>query len=101
MDAGSEGQDHRREHGAAGERLGYRAPERYSAAAALRLAPGSAGADGIGRRAGLCSGDGRGAESAGNSAEIRINIKGMTIRIPEGTTADHIERVLLAVQVST
>ncbi|MBU2135614.1 MAG: transposase [Alphaproteobacteria bacterium] len=40
-------------------------------------------------------------KARGNSAEIRINIKGMTIRIPEGTTADHIERVLLAVQVST
>jgi transposase len=38
---------------------------------------------------------------AGNGAEIRINIKGMTIRIPDGVTADHIERVLLAVQVST
>ena len=40
-------------------------------------------------------------KARGNSAEIRINIKGMTIRIPEGVTADHIERVLLAVQVST
>jgi transposase len=40
-------------------------------------------------------------KSRGNSAEIRINIKGMTIRIPEGVTADHIERVLLAVQVSS
>src|SRR3546814_10598376 len=41
------------------------APERYPAAAALRLAPGSARTDGIGRRAGLRSGDGRGAEGAG------------------------------------
>ena len=40
-------------------------------------------------------------KAQGNGAEIRINIKGMTIRIPDGVTADHIERVLLAVQVST
>ena len=40
-------------------------------------------------------------KAQGSGAEIRINIKGMTIRIPEGVTADHIERVLLAVQVST
>lgn len=39
MDAGGEGQDRRREHGAAGERRGYRAPDRESSAAALRLAP--------------------------------------------------------------
>jgi transposase len=40
-------------------------------------------------------------KAQGTGAEIRINIKGMTIRIPDGVTADHIERVLLAVQVST
>ena len=40
-------------------------------------------------------------KAQGSGAEIRINIKGMTIRIPDGVTADHIERVLLAVQVST
>src|SRR3546814_1425470 len=40
-------------------------------------------------------------KARGNRAEIRINIKGMTRRIPEGTTAEHSERVLLAVQVST
>lgn len=33
-------------------------------------------------------------------AEIRINVRGMTIRVPDGVTADHIERVLLAVQVT-
>ena len=40
-------------------------------------------------------------KAQGNSAEIPINIKGMTICIPDGVTADHIERVLLAVQMST
>ena len=40
-------------------------------------------------------------KAQGSGAEIRIDIKGMTIRIPDGVTADHIERVLLAVQVST
>ena len=40
-------------------------------------------------------------KAQGSGAEIRINIKGMTIRIPDGVTTDHIERVLLAVQVST
>src|SRR3546814_10510086 len=69
VDAGSEGPDHRREYGAAGERRGYRAPERYPAAAALRLAPGSARTDGIGRRAGIRSGNGRGAEGAGQRSE--------------------------------
>ena len=40
-------------------------------------------------------------KAQGSGAEIRINIKGMTIRIPDGVTDDHIERVLLTVQVST
>jgi transposase len=34
-------------------------------------------------------------------AEIWINVGGMTIRVPDGVSADHIERVLLAVQVAT
>ena len=34
-------------------------------------------------------------------AEIRINLRGVTIRVPDGVSADHIERVLLAVQVAT
>jgi transposase len=38
---------------------------------------------------------------ASSCAEIRINVRGMTIRVPDGVTADHIERVLLAVQVAT
>lgn len=33
--------------------------------------------------------------------EIRIDVRGMTIRVPDGVSADHIERVLLAVQVAT
>ncbi len=37
----------------------------------------------------------------GSCAEIRINVRGMTIRVPDGVSADHIERVLLAVQVAT
>ena len=37
--------------------------------------------------------------SQGSCAEIRINVRGMTIRVPDGVSADHIERVLLAVQV--
>lgn len=35
------------------------------------------------------------------SNEIRINVRGMTICVPDGVSADHIERVLLAVQVAT
>lgn len=38
---------------------------------------------------------------ASSCAEIRINVRGMTIRVPDGVTADHIERVLLAVQMAT
>lgn len=33
--------------------------------------------------------------------EIVIEVCGMKIRVPEGVSADHIERVLLAVQVSS
>ncbi len=33
--------------------------------------------------------------------EIRIDVRGMVVRVPDGVTADHIERVLLAVQVAT
>jgi transposase len=33
-------------------------------------------------------------------AEIRIDLRGVTIRVPDGVSADHIERVLLAVQVA-
>jgi len=38
---------------------------------------------------------------APSCAEIRINVRGMTIRVPDGVSADHIERVLLAVRVAT
>ncbi|SEH14984.1 hypothetical protein SAMN05428974_1323 [Sphingopyxis sp. YR583] len=38
---------------------------------------------------------------SGSNAEIRINVRGMKIRVPDGVTADHIERVLLAVQVAS
>ncbi|AKM10294.1 IS66-like element accessory protein TnpA [Croceicoccus naphthovorans] len=41
------------------------------------------------------------AKPQASCAEIRINIRGMTIRVPDGVSADHIERVLLAVQVAT
>lgn len=34
-------------------------------------------------------------------AEIRIELNGLTVRVPDGVSADHIERVLLAVQVAT
>ena len=34
-------------------------------------------------------------------AEIRIELSGVVIRVPDGASADHIERVLLAVQVAT
>lgn len=40
------------------------------------------------------------AKAQPSCAEIRINVRGMTIRVPDGVTADHIERVLLAVQVT-
>jgi len=34
-------------------------------------------------------------------AEIRIEVAGMIVRVPDGASADHIERVLLAVQVAS
>jgi transposase len=37
----------------------------------------------------------------GACAEILIELRGMTIRVPDGVSADHIERVLVAVQVAT
>lgn len=37
----------------------------------------------------------------GECGEIRIDLCGMTIRVPESVSTDHIERVLLAVQVAT
>lgn len=40
------------------------------------------------------------ARSEGVSAEILIELRGVTIRVPEDVSADHIERVLLAVQVA-
>src|SRR5438094_5677964 len=39
------------------------------------------------------------AASAG--AEIRIELNGMKLFVPDGASADHIERVLLAVQVAS
>lgn len=33
-------------------------------------------------------------------AEISIDLRGVTIRVPDGVSANHIERVLLAVQVA-
>ena len=39
--------------------------------------------------------------SGGAGAEIRIDLCGMTVRVPEGASADHIERVLQAVQVAS
>lgn len=41
------------------------------------------------------------AKPQASGAEIRISVRGMTIRVPDGVSADHIERVLLAVQVAT
>ncbi len=41
------------------------------------------------------------AKLQGSCAEIRIDVGGLTIRVPDGVSADHIERVLLAVQVAT
>ena len=41
------------------------------------------------------------AKPQASCAEIRINLRGLTIRVPDGVSADHIERVLLAVQVAT
>ena len=38
--------------------------------------------------------------SEGASAEILIELRGVTIRVPDEVSADHIERVLLAVQVA-
>lgn len=40
------------------------------------------------------------ARSDGACGEILIGLGGMTIRVPDGVSADHIERVLLAVQVA-
>ena len=40
------------------------------------------------------------ARSEGASAEILIELRGVTIRVPDEVSADHIERVLLAVQVA-
>ncbi|MEO7680621.1 MAG: transposase [Sphingomonas sp.] len=40
------------------------------------------------------------ARPARAGAEIRIDLRGVTIRVPDGVSADHIERVLLAVQVA-
>jgi transposase len=37
---------------------------------------------------------------AGGTSEIIIELRGVTVRVPAGVSADHIERVLLAVQVS-
>lgn len=42
----------------------------------------------------------RPATSDGACGEIVIELGGMTIRVPNGASADHIERVLLAVQVA-
>ena len=41
------------------------------------------------------------AKPQASGAEIRISVRGVTIRVPDGVSADHIERVLLAVQVAT
>lgn len=41
------------------------------------------------------------ARPEGAGAEILIELRGMTIRVPDGVSADHIERVLVAVQVAT
>jgi len=41
------------------------------------------------------------ARSEGAWVEIVIELRGMTIRVPDGVSADHIERVLVAVQVAT
>lgn len=38
--------------------------------------------------------------SDGGCTEILIELCGMTIRVPDGVSADHIERVLLAAQVA-
>jgi len=38
--------------------------------------------------------------SEGACAEMLIELRGVTIRVPDGVSADHIERVLLAVQVA-
>lgn len=42
----------------------------------------------------------RSAKSEGVRAEILIELRGVTIRVPEEVSADHVERVLLAVQVA-
>jgi len=39
--------------------------------------------------------------AASGNAEIRIELAGMIVRVPEAASADHLERVLLAIQVST
>jgi transposase len=44
--------------------------------------------------------DGSGPPSSIGSSEIVVRASGMTIHIPGGVSADHIERVLLAVRVS-
>ena len=40
------------------------------------------------------------AKPEGASAEIHIELRGMTIRVPDDVSADHIERVLVAVQAA-
>jgi transposase len=40
-------------------------------------------------------------KSATSDAEIRVELCGMVVRVPEITSADHLERVLLAIQVAT
>jgi transposase len=45
--------------------------------------------------------DGKKAALAGGDAEIRIELAGMVVRVPETASADHLERVLLAIQVAT
>ena len=41
------------------------------------------------------------ASSAPACGQIVIELRGMTVRVPDGVSADHIERVLLAVQVAS
>ena len=41
------------------------------------------------------------AASVGSDAEIRIELAGMVVRVPVDASADHLERVLLAIQVAT
>jgi transposase len=40
------------------------------------------------------------AQAAIEAGEIIVTLEGATVRVPAGVSADHIERVLLAVRVS-